>query len=159
MFCWYLRNTYLENNLKQANKLTVAGSKVDLGKIDAPVFVYGSREDHIVPWPAAYASCGLLNPKKKNRNRFLLGASGHIAGVVNPPAKKKRSYWTNSQIGADAQSWFDGAVEHPGSWWPEWASFLSEHGGKMVKVPAKPGNGNFPAIEPAPGRYVKVRAE
>ena len=159
MFCWYLRNTYLENSLKQPGKLTVAGSKIDLGKIDAPVFVYGSREDHIVPWQAAYASCLLLNPKKKNRNRFLLGASGHIAGVVNPPAKKKRSYWTNSQVGVDAQSWFDGAVEHPGSWWPEWASFLSEHGGKMVKVPAKPGNGSFPKIEPAPGRYVKVRAE
>jgi polyhydroxyalkanoate synthase len=159
MFCWYLRNTYLENSLKQPGKLTVAGNKIDLGKIDAPVFIYGSREDHIVPWQAAYASSVLLNPKKKNRNRFVLGASGHIAGVVNPPAKKKRSYWTNSQMSGDAQSWFDGAVEHPGSWWPEWAGFLSEHGGKMVKIAAKPGNGSFPAIEPAPGRYVKVRAE
>ncbi|MDO9193616.1 MAG: alpha/beta fold hydrolase, partial [Undibacterium sp.] len=159
MFCWYLRNTYLENSLKIPGKLTVAGNKIDLGKIDAPVFIYGSREDHIVPWQAAYASCVLLNPKKKTRNRFILGASGHIAGVVNPPAKKKRSYWTNAHIGSDAQSWFDGAVEHSGSWWPEWASFLSEHGGKMVKVPAKPGNVSFPAIESAPGRYVKVRAE
>ena len=89
----------------------------------------------------------------------MLGASGHIAGVVNPPAKKKRSYWTNPQVNGDAQSWFDGATEHLGSWWPEWASFLSEHGGKMVKVPAKPGSGIYPKIEPAPGRYVKVRAE
>ena len=159
MFCWYLRNTYLENKLKKPNALTVAGNKIDLGKIDAPVFIYGSREDHIVPWQAAYASCVLLNPKKKSRNQFILGASGHIAGVVNPPAKKKRSYWTNSSLGSDAQTWFDGATEHPGSWWPEWAIFLSEHGGKMVKAPAKPGNASFKPIEPAPGRYVKVRAD
>ncbi|MDY7537963.1 class I poly(R)-hydroxyalkanoic acid synthase [Undibacterium sp. RTI2.1] len=159
MFCWYLRNTYLENKLKKPNALTVAGNKIDLGKIDAPVFIYGSREDHIVPWQAAYASCVLLNPKKKSRNQFILGASGHIAGVVNPPAKKKRSYWTNSSLGSDAQTWFDGATEHPGSWWPEWAIFLSEHGGKMVKAPVKPGNASFKPIEPAPGRYVKVRAD
>ncbi|MFZ6721094.1 class I poly(R)-hydroxyalkanoic acid synthase [Undibacterium sp. Ji49W] len=159
MFCWYLRNTYLENKLKQPGALTVAGSKVDLGKIDAPCFVYGSREDHIVPWQAAYASTSLLNPRHKSRNRFLLGASGHIAGVVNPPAKKKRSYWTNTQTGLDADKWFAGATEHPGSWWPEWADFLKEHGGKMVKAPAKPGSPDFPAIEVAPGRYVKVRAD
>ncbi|MFZ6672333.1 class I poly(R)-hydroxyalkanoic acid synthase [Undibacterium sp. Xuan67W] len=159
MFCWYLRNTYLENNLKQPDKLTVVGNHIDLGKIDAPVFVYGSREDHIVPWQAAYASTALLNPKKKTRNQFILGASGHIAGVVNPPAKKKRSYWTNSKLDAEPQKWFDGATEHPGSWWPEWAVFLGEHGGKMVKAPTKPGNTSYKAIEPAPGRYVKVRAD
>ncbi|CAN5877864.1 class I poly(R)-hydroxyalkanoic acid synthase [soil metagenome] len=159
MFCWYLRNTYLENGLKTPNKLTVAGNQVDLGKIDAPVFIYGSREDHIVPWQAAYASCALLNPKKKTRNQFILGASGHIAGVVNPPAKMKRSYWTNPQVGTDAQSWFDGATEHVGSWWSQWAGFLAEHGGKMVKVPAAPGSIKYKALEPAPGRYVSVRAD
>lgn len=159
MFCWYLRNTYLENSLKKPDNLTVAGSKINLGKIDAPVFIYGSREDHIVPWPAAFASCALLNPQNKKRNRFILGASGHIAGVVNPPAKKKRSYWTNSQIVADSQNWFDGATEHSGSWWPEWAVFLADHGGKMVKAPIKPGNFSYKILEPAPGRYVAVRAE
>lgn len=158
MFCWYLRNTYLENSLKKSGQLTVAGSQVDLGKIDAPVFLFGSREDHIVPWQAAYASCALLNTKKKSRNRFVLGASGHIAGVVNPPAKKKRSYWTNPKTGINAQAWLDGATEHSGSWWPEWATFLTEFGGKMVKAPAKPGNASYRRIEPAPGRYVKVRA-
>jgi polyhydroxyalkanoate synthase len=159
MFCWYLRNTYLENRLKIAGQLQVAGNSVDLGKIDASVFIYGSREDHIVPWQAAYASSALLNPKNKRRNRFILGASGHIAGVVNPPAKKKRSYWTNSQLSADANTWFAGATEHPGSWWPEWAKFLTEHGGKMIKAPAKPGNTKYRPIESAPGRYVKVRAD
>ncbi|MBX9901404.1 MAG: class I poly(R)-hydroxyalkanoic acid synthase [Burkholderiaceae bacterium] len=159
MFCWYLRNTYLENSLKQNGKLEVAGNKVDLAKIDAPVFVYGSREDHIVPWQAAYASTSILNPKKKTRNRYILGASGHIAGVVNPPAKKKRSYWTNPKTGVDAETWLSGATEHPGSWWPEWADFLSQHGGKMVKAPVKQGNASYAVIEPAPGRYVKVRAD
>lgn len=159
MFCWYLRNTYLENSLKVPNKLTVSGEKVNLGKIDAPVFLFGSREDHIVPWQTAYASTGLLNPKDKSRNRYILGASGHIAGVVNPPAKKKRSYWTNPNLDGDAQAWFDGATEHPGSWWPEWAKFLAEHGGKQIKAPAKPGNATYQAIESAPGRFVKVRAD
>ncbi|MFX5622535.1 class I poly(R)-hydroxyalkanoic acid synthase, partial [Acinetobacter baumannii] len=81
-----------------------------------------------------------------------------IAGVVNPPAKKKRSYWINDVVGQDAESWLAGATEHPGSWWPEWAGFLAENGGKMVKAPAAPGNAEFPEIEAAPGRYVKVRA-
>ena len=163
MFCWYLRNTYLENSLKQAGKLTVAGQPVDLGSIAAPVFIYGSREDHIVPWHAAYASMALINPKNPKANRFVLGASGHIAGVINPASKKKRSYWTNdAKIKAKpaaAEAWFQGATEHAGSWWPEWAAFLADHGGKQVKAPAKPGNAKYKPVEPAPGRYVKVRAD
>nr|WP_243405478.1 class I poly(R)-hydroxyalkanoic acid synthase [Solimicrobium silvestre] len=156
MFCWYLRNTYLENNLKQANRLIVAGEKVDLGKIDAPVFVYGSREDHIVPWTAAFASLSLLNPKKPSKNRFVLGASGHIAGVINPPAKMKRNYWSNNKSTKNSQEWMDGAQLHAGSWWPEWSEFLAEHAGKKIKATAKMGNAKHKVIEPAPGRYVKV---
>lgn len=159
MFCWYLRNTYLENSLRVPGKLKVAGSAVDLGKIDAPVFIYGSREDHIVPWQAAFASTSILNPKKKSRNRFILGASGHIAGVINPASKNKRNYWINDKIPSDPQAWLDGATECPGSWWPEWADFLSEHGGKMVKAPIKAGAVGYSEIESAPGRYVKVRAD
>ena len=163
MFCWYLRNTYLENSLKQAGKLKVAGEKVDLGAIAAPVFIYGSKEDHIVPWNAAYASMSIINPKNPKANRFVLGASGHIAGVINPASKNKRSYWTNDAKGkgkpASAQAWINGATEHPGSWWPEWSRFLADHGGKEVKAPAKLGNTKFKPIEPAPGRYVKVRAD
>lgn len=164
MFCWYLRNTYLENSLKQAGKLTVAGQPVDLGSIDAPVFIYGSKEDHIVPWNAAYASMHILNPRKPKANRFVLGASGHIAGVINPASKKKRSYWTSDAKGrakgvTPAAAWMDSATEHVGSWWPEWAQFLADHGGKEIKAPAKPGNAKFKPIEAAPGRYVKVRAD
>ncbi len=156
MYCWYLRNMYLENNLKKPGKLTVAGQSVDLGAIDAPTFIYGSREDHIVPWTAAYASMALLNPEKPRQNRFVLGSSGHIAGVINPPVKKKRSYWTNDKPAADANAWLAAAVEHPGSWWGEWAAFLEKHAGKRIKAPASYGNAGYTPIEPAPGRYVKA---
>lgn len=159
MFCWYLRNMYLENNLRVPGKLAVAGEKIDLSKIDTPAFVYASREDHIVPWVSAYASMPLLNPKKRNRNRFVLGASGHIAGVINPPAKKKRSYWTNDGAADGAEEWLRNAKEHPGSWWTEWTDFLAKYAGKKVAAPKKLGNAKYKPIEPAPGRYVKVKAE
>ncbi|NMM28143.1 MAG: class I poly(R)-hydroxyalkanoic acid synthase [Glaciimonas sp.] len=158
MFCWYLRNTYLENSLKVPGKLTVAGEQIDLGAIDAPVFIFGSREDHIVPWGSAYASTAILNPEQPDQNRFVLGASGHIAGVINPPAKNKRSYWTNDALSQNSEAWLETATEHPGSWWPEWSAFLVEHAGKQMKAPSKLGNAAFKPIEDAPGRYVKVRA-
>jgi len=155
MFCWYLRNTYLENKLK-TGELVVAGEKVDLTSIDVPAFVYGSRDDHIVPWPSAFDSLAILS----GPTRFVLGASGHIAGVINSPAKNKRNYWTNDSGKADsADAWFKNASETPGSWWPEWAKFLDQNGGKKVKAKAKPGNARYKAIEPAPGRYVKVKAD
>jgi polyhydroxyalkanoate synthase subunit PhaC len=159
MFCWYLRNMYLENNLKVPGKLSVLGEKIDLGKIDAPAFIYASREDHIVPWNSAYTSTTLLNPKKPQQNRFILGASGHIAGVINPPAQKKRSYWENDSIVPEPKEWLAGATEHPGSWWPEWAAFLMKYSGKKVNAPRKYGNTKFKPIEPAPGGYVQVKAD
>ncbi|MES2538291.1 MAG: class I poly(R)-hydroxyalkanoic acid synthase [Pseudomonadota bacterium] len=159
MFCWYLRNMYLEDSLKVPGKLTVGGEKIDLRKISTPTFLFASREDHIVPWTAAYASNALLSSKKSDQIRFVLGASGHIAGVINPPSKNKRSYWTNDKIVAKPEAWFETATEHPGSWWPEWASFLAKHAGKEVNAPKKFGNAKHKPIEPAPGRYVKVKAE
>ncbi|KRB70690.1 poly(R)-hydroxyalkanoic acid synthase [Noviherbaspirillum sp. Root189] len=159
MFCWYLRNMYLENNLRVPGKTQVAGEPIDLAKIDAPTFIYGSREDHIVPWTSAYESTKLLNPKKRDRNRFVLGASGHIAGVINPPAKKKRSHWISDVNADSADEWMAAAKEQPGSWWPEWAEFLKQYGGKQVPAPKKYGNTKYTQIEPAPGRYVKVKAD
>ena len=163
MFCSYLRNMYLEDKLKQPGKLNVCGVPVDLGRIDCPVFLYGSKEDHIVPWQAAFASMSLLNPKKAKANRFVLGASGHIAGVINPASKNKRSYWVNDKNGKTRartpDDWFAGAEERKGSWWPEWARFLQENGGAEVPAPAQPGNERHLPSEPAPGRYVKARAE
>ncbi len=120
MFCWYLRHTYLQNELRQPGKLTVCGKKVDLGSIVAPVFVYASREDHIVPWQAAFQSTRIV----KGKVRFVLGASGHIAGVINPPAAKKRSHWVDGKLGGTAQNWLATAKEQPGSWWPDWAAWL-----------------------------------
>jgi polyhydroxyalkanoate synthase len=163
MFCWYLRNTYLENKLKLPGALTVCGVPVDLGRIDCPVFLYGSKEDHIVPWEAAFASMNLLNPKNPKANRFVLGASGHIAGVINPASKNKRSYWTNDKSGKarpkTAADWFAGATEHKGSWWPEWAAFLAQNGGAEVPAPSVFGNEGHRPLEAAPGRYVKARGE
>ncbi|AKJ29596.1 poly(3-hydroxyalkanoate) polymerase [Caldimonas brevitalea] len=154
MYCWYLRNAYLENKLKEPGALTVCGAPLDFGRIDAPAFIYGSREDHIVPWDGAYASVPLLSGDK----RFVLGASGHIAGVINPPGKKKRSYWTNAALPAEAADWLAGATEHPGSWWPEWSAWLEPQAGRRVPAPKAPGSARHPPIEAAPGRYVKQKA-
>ena len=155
-YAWYLRNTYLENRLVRPGAATVCGEKIDLSKVKAPVFVYGSREDHIVPIAGAYASTQHLPGKK----RFVMGASGHIAGVINPPAKKKRSYWTgsDSRFPAKVEDWLAKATEHPGSWWPDWASWLASHAGKQIAAPRAPGRGQYKATEPAPGRYVKAKA-
>jgi polyhydroxyalkanoate synthase len=96
--------------------------------------------------------------RTRKNNRFVLGASGHIAGVINPPAKKKRSYWSNDQLPETASAWMEGATEHPGSWWGEWADFLASHAGEQIAAPRKLGNKAHPPIEPAPGRYVKAKA-
>lgn len=155
MYAWYLRNTYLENNLVKPGKVTVCGEKLDLGKVDLPVYIYGSREDHIVPIGGAYATVNHLPGKK----RFVMGASGHIAGVINPPAKNKRSYWTNDKLPATQAEWLAGAKEHAGSWWPDWSAWLKGHAGKQIAAPKAYGKaGKYKAIEPAPGRYVKARA-
>lgn len=156
-YCWYLRNTYHENKLAEPGALTVAGEQVDLGRIEAPVYIYGSREDHIVPIGGAYASTQLLKGKK----RFVMGASGHIAGVINPPVKKKRSHWirADGKLPNTQAEWLAGATEHPGSWWTDWSNWLKTHSGKQIPAPKSYGKGNaYKAIEPAPGRYVKARA-
>ncbi|MFS2165608.1 class I poly(R)-hydroxyalkanoic acid synthase [Variovorax sp. Varisp62] len=156
-YAWYLRNTYHENKLAKPNALTVCGQKIDLGNIDIPAYIYGSREDHIVPIGGAYASTQLLPGKK----RFVMGASGHIAGVINPPAKKKRSHWIrdDGKFPKTQAEWLAGAQEHPGSWWTDWAQWLQGHAGKQIPAPKAYGNGKaYKAIEPAPGRYVKARA-
>jgi len=160
-FSWYFRNTYLENNLKVPGRAQAAGLPLDLTRLRMPVYIFGSREDHIVPWVSAYASTQVL----RGPQRFVLGASGHIAGVVNPPAKKRRSYWVadaleqeSQPLPGDPNTWFSQAVEQPGSWWPDWSGWLAEHSGKQVKARTKAGNAKYRPIEPAPGRYVKVRA-
>ena len=153
-FAWYLRNMYLENNLCKKNRLTVAGEKMDLSSITMPVYAMGAVEDHIVPWASAWKSHMTLGGPK----RFVLGASGHIAGSINPASKNKRSYWVNETGDApSAQAWLDAATEKPGSWWNDWSEWLKGFAGKQVAPPASAGGGGHKVIEPAPGSFVKVR--
>jgi polyhydroxyalkanoate synthase len=155
-YAWYLRNTYLENNLVKPGKAVVCGEKIDFGQLDFPFYIYGSREDHIVPIGGAYASTQAIPGKK----RFVMGASGHIAGVINPPAKKKRSHWIrdDGKLPKSQQEWLKGSAEHPGSWWTDWSQWLKANAGKQVAAPKTFGRGKYKAIEAAPGRYVKAKA-
>ena len=163
MHSFYLRNMYLENNLAKPGGITLAGQPIDLGKVDLPIYMISCKEDHIAPWASTYEATGLFG----GALRFVLSASGHIAGIVNPPGAQKYCYWTNDKKPAregaqktnptNAQAWFTGATEHPGSWWADWDAWLAPKSGKMVKA-RQPGDGKLKAIEDAPGRYVKARA-
>jgi len=154
MYTYYLRNTYLENNLRVPGKLTNCGVPVDLGRVKLPMFGLATREDHIVPWRSAYRTLNLLGGDHKT---FVLGASGHIAGVVNPASKNRRSHWIGSPYPQEPDEWLKVATEHKGSWWPRWSKWLDSHGGGRRKAPAKSGNAKYPPIESAPGRYVRHR--
>jgi polyhydroxyalkanoate synthase len=156
-YAWYLRQTYLENNLVKPGTVTVCGEKIDFRQVKLPVYIYGSREDHIVPIAGSYASTQVFPGKK----RFVMGASGHIAGVINPPAANKRSHWigTAGKFPADVNDWIASATEHKGSWWTDWSDWLKPLAGKQIAAPKGYGKGKqYPAIEPAPGRYVKAKA-
>ncbi|MDR2165758.1 MAG: class I poly(R)-hydroxyalkanoic acid synthase [Zoogloeaceae bacterium] len=152
--CWYIRNMYHENNLRIPGKLEMCGVKVDLGRLDMPAYLLAAKEDHIVPWHTAYLSTRLLSGKL----RFVLGASGHIAGVINPASRNKRSYWRNDDLSADAQTWLAAAEEHPGSWWNDWAAWIKDFADGEETAPKSAGSAKYPPIEAAPGRYVKERA-
>jgi polyhydroxyalkanoate synthase len=154
MYCWYIRHLYLQNELRIPGKLKTAGVSVDLGAISVPTFVYASREDHIVPWRSGYQSTQLIKAPIK----FVLGASGHIAGVINPAHRNKRNYWLGEALPSSADEWFAHAKEVPGSWWPQWSTWLSEFKGGARSAPRVPGSTQYRAIEPAPGSYVKQRA-
>jgi polyhydroxyalkanoate synthase subunit PhaC len=154
MYCYYLRNTYLSNKLREPGALTNCGVPVELGKVNLPTFVLATREDHIVPWRSAYRTLGLLGGEDKT---FVLGASGHIAGVVNPASKNRRSYWTAERYPADPEEFIQIATENRGSWWPVWSEWLARHGGGMHAAPSAQGNVQYRPIEAAPGRYVKQR--
>ncbi len=145
----------------------MCGEPVDLRRIELPTYLYASREDHIVPWHGAYRSIGALGGPNGGENgnknatqagsiRFVLGASGHIAGVVNPPAAGKRCHWIgrSAELPQDPETWLAQADETPGSWWPDWSGWLARLAGKKVAAPAAAGSRDHPVIEAAPGRYV-----
>jgi polyhydroxyalkanoate synthase subunit PhaC len=154
MYAWYVRHAYLENNLRVPGKLTVCGVPLDLSKVTVPAYLLATREDHIVPWKTAYASTRIL----KGKLTFVLAASGHIAGVINPASRDKRNYWTEGPPGADADAWFAGAASHPGSWWKHWREWLAPHAGKMIPARATLGGAGYTEIEAAPGRYVQAKS-
>jgi len=142
---------YLENNLRVPGKLRLLGESIDLGRIECPAFFVASREDHIVPWRTSFLGRRLLG----GETTFVLGASGHIAGVVNHPGKNKRSYWSNDVSPATSDEWLDGATEHKGSWWPRWIEWLGGRSGDLLAAREKLGSREYKPGEDAPGRYVK----
>jgi len=150
MCAYYLENLYLDNKLRERDALTMAGERIDLARVTMPAYIVASRDDHIVPWRSAYQSTRLLGGDVS----FVLGASGHIAGVVNPPGKNRRNYWTNPLLANAADDWLARAEPHPGSWWPHWGAWLARHGGARCPAPRAAGSDRDPALGPAPGRYV-----
>ena len=155
MYVYYIREMYLENRLRVPGALTMLGEKIDLRSIALPAYVYASREDHIVPWRTAYRTLALL----QGESTFVLGASGHIAGVVNPPEAGKRNYWTHAGSDASPDAWLDAARSHPGSWWPHWHAWLAAHKGGERAAPPVTGSARYPPLGPAPGDYVRKRVE
>jgi polyhydroxyalkanoate synthase len=154
MYVYYLRNMYLDNKLIEHGALTMAGERIDLARVTMPAYVYASQGDHIVPWRSAYRTTALLGGDVT----FVLGASGHIAGVINPPEPERRHHWTNELVTDDADDWLARALRHPGSWWPHWAAWLAPHGGAMRAAPRAPGSARYPPLDPAPGHYVREPA-
>ncbi len=152
MHSFYLRNMYQENRLAAPDGISLEDTPIDLSRVTVPAYFISTREDHIAPWRTTYWGTQLL----KGENRFVLAASGHIAGVVNPPEGGKYSHWINPDRAPDPESWFNGATEIAGSWWPDWQRWVAALDGD--KVPARePGSGKLAAIEPAPGSYVQVK--
>lgn len=154
MYVYYVRNMYLDNKLRVPGMLTMCGVSVDLGRIDMPAYVLATRDDHIVPWKTAYASTQLLG----GTIEFVLAASGHIAGVINPASGNRRNYWLNDHLDRDPDQWLRSATSHPGSWWTHWSKWLGQQGDRSIAARAVLGGGRYAEIEPAPGRYVKVKA-
>ncbi|MDI5934861.1 class I poly(R)-hydroxyalkanoic acid synthase [Halomonas kalidii] len=152
---WYLRHMYLENRLVEPGGIELDGVKIDLRKISTPSYFVSTSEDHIAKWNSTYY--GALLPK--GPVTFVLGGSGHIAGIVNPPSRNKYGYWTNGELPETADEWLAGAERHEGSWWPHWQQWMTGNGYVDAEkmVPARqPGEGELDILEPAPGRYVKM---
>jgi len=154
MHSYYLRSMYIKNLLAKPGGIELAGVPIDLTRVRTPLYFASTLEDHIAPWRSTYAGARLFTGPV----RFVLGGSGHIAGIINPPAAGKYGYWTNPKLPDEAEQWFKGASQHPGSWWPDWAGWIAQHGGD--KVPARlPGKRGLKAIEDAPGSYAKMRLD
>jgi len=154
MYTWYLRNMYLENNLAKPGGVELCGVKIDLGKIDCPVYFLSAIEDHIAPWKTTFIGTELV----KGPVEFVLAASGHVAGVINPANKNKRHFWIEGELGKGDEKWLETATEVPGSWWSHWDKWLKGQGGKMIDAPKELGNEKYVELEAAPGSFVMAKA-
>ena len=158
MHSFYLRNMYVKNKLREPGGISLAGTPIDVSKITVPAYFISAMEDHIAPWKTTYAGTQLLGGK----TRFVLSGSGHIAGMINPPAANKYGYWTNEKLPATADEWFKGAKQHAGSWWNDWLAWLKPQLGAQVaarEVGKGGGRGRSRVIEPAPGSYARQRVD
>jgi polyhydroxyalkanoate synthase len=154
MHSFYLRNCYQRNVLKDPGGVVLAGVPIDLGKVKTPAYFLSTVEDHIAPWKSTFKGARLFAGPVK----FVLGGSGHIAGVINPPAAKKYGYWTNPELVEDPEAWLGEAVQHAGSWWSDWQEWVAGYGGGKVSA-RSPGGGALKVLEDAPGSYVKARVD
>ena len=154
MHSYYLRNMYLKNLLREPGGLTLKDTPIDLSKVKTPLYFVSTIEDHIAPWQSVYAGSRVFGAPV----RFVLGGSGHIAGIVNPPSANKYGYWTNDARTEDADAWLAGAAQHAGSWWTDWQAWVEKFAG--AKVTARvPGKGKLKVLEDAPGSFVRVRLD
>jgi polyhydroxyalkanoate synthase len=153
MYTYYIRNMYMENNLIKPNALTMCDTPVDISSINVPSYFLSTIDDHIAPWKTTFKGAKVMGGQVE----FVLGASGHIAGVINPPAKNKRNYWINGDFTQDSDKWLETAESQPGSWWNHWDNWLKQQGGTEIPALTNLGNDDYPVIEEAPGRYVKKR--
>ncbi|GAB4062016.1 class I poly(R)-hydroxyalkanoic acid synthase [Uliginosibacterium sediminicola] len=154
MHSFYLRNMYMKNALREPGGIEVLGTKIDLAKVKAPSYFISTIEDHIAPWKTTYLGAQLFSGPV----RFVLGGSGHIAGVVNPPVANKYAYWSAPELAATAEDWYASAEQHAGSWWPDWQAWLLAQDDKQV-APRDPAQGKLEVLEDAPGSYVKMRLD
>jgi poly[(R)-3-hydroxyalkanoate] polymerase subunit PhaC len=153
MYNYYLRYMYLENKLVEPNGLSICNVPVNLKNIKTPSYIFSAIDDHIAPWETTFLNTDLLS----GPNEFVLGTSGHVAGVINPPIQNKRSYWADGEMGKGPSHWLKTSISRPGSWWTHWQKWLKKRAGKKISAPEKLGNNTYPVIESAPGRYVRKR--
>jgi polyhydroxyalkanoate synthase len=154
MHTFYLRNMYIKNLLARPGGITLGGESIDMSKVTTPACFVSAMEDHIAPWRSTYMGAKLLGGPVK----FILGGSGHIAGIVNPPASNKYQYWTTDKLAASADEWLAGAQRNPGSWWPAWSEWVSRFAGEKIAARTA-GQGKLKIIEDAPGSYAKLRLD
>lgn len=152
MYEYYMRNMYLENNLSKPGKLCMCGESVDLTKVKTPCYFISTIEDHIAPWKSTFVATETFSNME-----FVLGASGHIAGVINPASKNRRNYWINGETGQGPDHWLETAEKVEGSWWNNWSPWLKKRGGKQIDAPKALGSSAYTELESAPGSYVKKR--